>query len=169
MSNETKHSYVPIITAIVCLIVSIGLFFKIQTTAEPPGERIPTRFELATLFTGKIKIIYDYPDAESLVEKDGYRVVSVPLSGQVQTSSPMLYGTAKDVFVRETVDEGWEDLGPHFIKLRKNGVVGDSDEFFEESRELEQRDKWLEERGIDVSVPEEAPRYELIIIRDDFD
>lgn len=168
----TKFSLLPAGLAVLFTALALVLYVQIMNNTESPGERVPNKYVLPQGFTGKIKVLYEVEDAPPLAMHEGYRVVEIPMSGYTETSSEMLYGTAEDLFVRKTAEGEMEELDIQYLKVRKNGLVGDDNEFYSTAKELENRDRILEQQGrLDENGnPKElGPPYELIEIRDDFD
>lgn len=163
-----KFSLVPLSVVLLITLAGIGMLLQIQRSTVDPGERIPNRYIFVPQFSGKVKITYNVPDAPELPVEDGVRIVEVPPSGLLETSSPILYGTAHDEFYRRMMGGGEERLTVQHIKMRKNGITGDRNEFFTSPNELEERDRWMEMMGFEYDDSEGGLRYELIEIRDDF-
>lgn len=170
IDRRPKHSRLPIAVAVLVTLAGLAVVWQVQRATEKPPLREPNKYVLPAGFTGKIKIIYQVEGAPPLEVQDGYRVIDVPPSGQVSTSSEMLYGTAVDLFVRRLPEGGTEELTVMHLGLRKNGLVGDKNEFFESTEELARRDEDFARRGaLDAEGrPILDKPYEMIIIRDEF-
>ncbi len=170
-SASSKSSWLPIIAVAFTMLAAWGVFALMQRGVEPAPQRMPTRFVLPQEFSGPVKVYYGFQSAEPLTEEDGYRIVAVPPSGVVLTSSEPLYGQALDQFVRLDAEGNPETLGYHFIRDRKGGLTGDGQEYFLRPEELELRDGELIRWGI-INPADGTPKYgvpyELFTIRDDF-
>jgi len=163
-----KYSWVPL--GIVAVVVVLGslLLWQTQRGTERMEDRTPSRFVFVPQFTGKVKITYNVPDAPALRVEEGFRIVEVPASGFLETSSPLLYGTARDEFYRRRIDGGQDRLTVQHIRMRKNGITGDRNEYFDTARELDERDLWMQAMGFEYDESEDGLRYELLMVRDDF-
>jgi hypothetical protein len=165
-----KHSWLPLLVTGIVLLLCAGIYLRIRAHTEDPGERMPTRFVFAPGVTGNIRINYEIDGAPPLPIVDGHRLVRVPIGGRVDTSSPMLYGTAPDEYFREQPDGTLEPLDIHALALRKNGLAGDKNEFFSSTSELLTRDELLAAHGLlgPDGQPQLGPPYELLVIRDGY-
>ena len=178
-----KVSIIPwLAVAIVCAVIVAWLAQILQSTEEVP-DRTPRKFFLPVQFTGKIKLTYGVEGAEPLAVEDGYKIIDVPLSGIVETSSNQEWGRAVDEFYRELPrpnEEGeeYERLSFSHVKVHKSGFVGDENEFYETPEELKNRDpervayfeenkEELQQKVTDGITDVGVPTYELFLIRDD--
>ncbi len=173
VSNQSmpaaKQSWMPLVFTGIVFVIALLLVFKIQFAAVDPGQRTPNKFILPVDFPGKIKITYEVPDAPALNVVDGYRQIVVPVYGMIETSSSLETGYAEDVYMKLQPDGSMTELNSGYIRVHKNGLIGDRDEYFSSAKELEFRDKAMKEAGL---VDEDGNNilgnpYELIEIRDD--
>jgi len=168
---ETKTSWVPLIAVVVTVLVLGVLFALMRSGAVEAPPRMPVRYILPPDFAGPVKIYYDMENADPIPVEDGVRIIEIPPSGIVLTSSDPDYGQAVDEFLRATGDGELESLGFHYIRDRKSGMTGDNKEYFLRPEELAQRDTELVRHGV-VTQPDGLPKYDvpyvLFTVRDDF-
>ncbi|MDX9975639.1 MAG: hypothetical protein RBU21_21830, partial [FCB group bacterium] len=160
----------PLALAIIATLLSGYLILRIQNHAVDPGTRMPSKFVLAPGVTGDIRINYEIEGAPPLPAADGYRVIRITPTRRVDTSSPMLYGKAQDLFMQELEDGSLEELDMHAVSVRKNGLTGDDNEYFHKTDELLRRNANMEALGLlgpDGKPPLSTP-YELITIRENY-
>lgn len=175
----SKRSWLPLIAVGVVLLLCLAMLAKITGSIERVGPRVPHRYVFQPDFAGKVRILYNVQGAPPLEEKDGHRIVEVPMSGMVETSTPFVYGTAPDQFHRRRADGTVEHLHGNYLKERKLGVIGDANEFFESPSETE---LWRQEMvrkgmidaqgnpllgGTTSTDAADMIHYELLILRDD--
>jgi hypothetical protein len=166
-----KHSWWPIVAAFLTLGLTLVVINALQQVAEPAPVRTNQRFVLPEGFAGPLRVYYGITGAPPLPVENGWRVIKVPRSGHVETSSPIEYGNGQDVIVRYRADDTLETLAPQVVKRRVVGISGDTHEWANHALEINTRDKlieagnWISQTNGESLV---GKPYEILYIRDDF-
>lgn len=166
-----KRSWVPLIATVLTLGLTLLVIERLQQVAEPAPARTSQRFVLPEGFAGQLRVYYGIAGAPALPVEDGWRVITVPRSGHVETSSPIEYGNGQDLVVRHTADGALETLAPQTVKRRIVGISGDTHEWANHALELNTRDKLVEAGNWTSQTNGESligKPYEILYIRDDF-
>lgn len=166
-----KHSWLPIVSAVLTLGLTLLLINALQQVAEPAPARTNQRFVLPEGFAGPLRVYYGISGAPALPVEEGWRVITVPRSGHVETSSPIEYGNGQDIVVRHMADGTLETLAPQTVKRRIVGISGDTHEWANHALEINTRDKLIEAGNWTSQTNGESlvgKPYEILFIRDDF-
>jgi len=76
---------------------------------EPSPKRQPDLYLVPNGYVGWLHVEYGVKGAPSLPVRWGYRVYKFSRSGKIRTSSPLLFGWAKDK-IYYTTPKGWKEL-----------------------------------------------------------
>lgn len=173
-----RRSWMPLVFVGVVLLACLAWLAKISGTVERVGARPVHRYILPVDFTGKIRILYNVPGAPALEEVEGRRVLRIPMSGMLETSTPFLYGSAADEFFRARPDGTLEHLRGNYLGERKLGVIGDKNEYFDSPSETELwRQEMVRRKMVDANGdpllggttstdPADMIHYEMMIVRE---
>lgn len=165
-----KHSWLPHILSAVILAGAFLFYLQITSNTVPPPERTPNRYVVPAVFSGNVKIVFGVEGAPELaLDDEGYRVIEIPRTGLLETSTPIEYGHAEDLFLRRLPGGQMQELTPRYISDRKVGRLGDNKEFFRLATELEARDARYREEGL---VDENGDNilgnpYEIFVVSQD--
>ena len=76
---------------------------------EPSPKRQPNLFLIPNGYVGWLHVEYGIKGAPALPTQKGFRVYKFPRKGTIRTSSPLLFGWAKDK-TYYTTPKGWKEL-----------------------------------------------------------
>src|SRR5438309_134376 len=71
----------------------------VVTAACLEKTRTPVVYEIPSGYVGWVRIDFEQPDAPALPVRSGERIIRIPTSGMLRTSSPFETGVAKDEYV----------------------------------------------------------------------
>ena len=167
-----KYSWLPLLAMVTTLVLAGVVIWRLQVVSEPAPARTNQRFVLPEGFAGPLRVYYGVAGAPPLAVDDGWRVLNIPRSGLLETSSPIEYGNGQDVVVRQTAAGEVEMLEPkHYVKRRMVGISGDTNEWANHALELNAREKLIEAgnwKSQATGEPLVGKPYEILYIRDDF-
>lgn len=81
--------------AIFVLVIAAATWFSINARHEAPRS---LRFFIPDGYSGWVRIEFEVPGADALPDGTGQTTLEIPSSGVFQTSSPELYGWARDSY-----------------------------------------------------------------------
>lgn len=167
-----KQSWVPMAAMALTVVLSLVVIWRLQVVAEPAPVRTNQRFVLPEAFAGPLRVYYGIEGAPPLPVEAGWRVLTIPRSGVLETSSPIEYGNGQDEVVRRTAAGELQTLEPErFVKRRIVGTSGDTNEWANHALELRSRDLLIEAgnwKSQTTGASLVGKPYEILYIRDDF-
>lgn len=93
LKNMRHRSYLFSIDFTLLMLVLI-----IASCPQTEDKRRPVRYWIPAGYTGWVKINFRVPNAPALPMEDGNYVAQIPANAQLETSSDIEYGTAKDEY-----------------------------------------------------------------------
>lgn len=166
-----KHSWVPLVVTLMTLALALLVIWRLQVVADVQPARTNQRFVLPEGFSGALRVYYGIDGAPPLPVENGWRLIEVPRSGIVETSSAIEYGKGLDVIVRRTPEGELATLEPQRVKRRIVGISGDTHEWANHALEIRSRDLLIQAGNWKSAINGQSlvgKPYEILYIRDDF-